>query len=118
MAFFTGKPGLCITRRLVGGGFEMLIPKPAFSSFHQDNFLSVFQNFADNFAFFVSGDSSYGNFDINIFTVGSGKLVFGTVHSAFRFYVTGVAKREQRPFMGISLHDNVAASSAVPTIRS
>ena len=83
---------------------------------HQDDFLAVFKDFSDYFTVFIFRDGANGNFDINIFAVRAGKLVFGAVLPTFSFDVTCKTQWQQRPFVRVTFHDHVAAAPAVATI--
>ena len=85
---------------------------------HDDDLLAVFQNFAQDFAFLIPGNSSYGYFYVNIFTKSTCQLIFTTVLTALRFDMPCVTQRQKCPFISITLHDNMTSSPAVTSIRA
>lgn len=85
----------------------------------QDEFLSVFGDFPDDFArFYIAGDRSQRHIDNHIFAVFA-----RTTGSATRFTVLGedmalVFQVDQRPELAVAAQDDTASLAAVAAVRT
>ena len=118
-SFFGGFARLGVARRLVGGGFEMVVAPTATSAASDNGGLVVFGDFAQLLARFgVAAYASQRNVENLVGAFASGAEVLSAVLSVFGENMFGVLEVEERPAVAVATEDDVTAASAVAAVGS
>ena len=117
--FFGRFARLGVARRLVGGGFEMVVAPTAPSAASDNGGLVVFGDFAQLFARFgVAAYASQRDVENLVGAFASGAEVLSAVLSVFGEYMFGILEVEEGPAVAVATEDDVAAASAVAAVGS